>query len=127
MDAASIQALVTHVLSDRKAVNVTSLDIAKKSDFADVMIVASGTSNRHVSSLAQHVVSSLKSAGLEPSVEGLSVSDWVLVDAGDVIIHLFQPEARDYYRIEKMWAVPSAESLAEALPQASQNNDLERA
>ena len=113
MDSPSILSLITSVLDDRKACDVTSLDIAQKSDFADVMVIASGTSNRHVASLAQHVISGLKSIGMEPRVEGLEVGEWVLVDAGNIIIHLFQSEARDYYRLEKMWAVPSVSTSIE--------------
>lgn len=70
------------------------------------MVIASGTSARHVASLADHVVQALKAAGF-PSVpvEGLEACDWVLVDAGDVIVHLFRPEARTHYNLEKMWSV----------------------
>lgn len=71
------------------------------------MVVASGSSRRHVVALAQYVVEALKSAGKMPMVEGVENGDWVLVDAGDVIIHLFHPETRDYYKIEKMWTVPN--------------------
>lgn len=95
------------VLEARKADHIVSIDVREKSDFADIMIVASGTSSRHVASLAQYVVTELKSIGLFPSVEGLESPDWVLVDAGDVIIHLFHPQTRDYYKLEKMWGVPS--------------------
>ena len=107
VDTASIVALVNSTLGDRKAADINTLDIAQKSDFADHMVIASGTSSRHVASLAQHIVSDLKSIGLEPRVEGLETCEWVLVDAGNVVIHLFHPDARDYYRLEKMWAVPS--------------------
>jgi ribosome-associated protein len=70
------------------------------------MIIASGTSSRHVSSLASRVVETLKSAGFgHVAVEGQETSDWVLVDAGDIIVHLFRPEARRYYNLEKMWSV----------------------
>lgn len=110
-DVQSIVSLVSAVLDDRKAVDITAMDIHKKSDFADYMIVASGTSNRHVASLAQHVVASLKAAGLTPNTEGMTSCDWVLVDAGNVIIHLFHPEARAYYRIEKMWGVPAMDEI----------------
>ena len=70
------------------------------------MIIASGTSQRHVAALADHLSDKLKSIGLPPlSVEGTEYSDWVLVDAGDVIVHLFKPEARAHYNLEKMWSV----------------------
>lgn len=77
-----------------------------------MMVIASGTSNRHVASLAQHVMTSLKAIGIEPRAEGLSTCDWVLVDAGDVVVHIFQEEARAYYRLEKMWGVPAMNELA---------------
>lgn len=77
-----------------------------KSDFADRMIVASGTSARHVSSLADRVVDALKKAGYSHiPVEGKETCEWVLVDAGNVVVHLFKPEARAYYHLEKMWSV----------------------
>ena len=70
------------------------------------MIIASGTSQRHVGSLAMHVVEALKAAGYDRiSVEGMEVCDWVLVDAGDVVVHIFRPEIRGYYNLEKMWSV----------------------
>lgn len=70
------------------------------------MVIASGTSARHVGALAGHVVKALKEAGMEPlSVEGQEACDWVLVDAGDVVVHIFRPEARSYYNLEKMWSV----------------------
>lgn len=70
------------------------------------MVIASGTSSRHVGALADHVVGMLKDAGMEHiSVEGQEVCDWVLVDAGDVVVHIFRPEARIYYNLEKMWSV----------------------
>ena len=77
-----------------------------KSDFADRMIIASGTSARHVSALAEYVVIELKKAGFDSvPVEGKESAEWVLVDAGNIIIHLFKPEARSYYNLEKMWSV----------------------
>ena len=105
----SIHALVTSVLQDRKADDLITITIDQKSDIADIMMVASGTSNRHVISLAQHVIESLKSIGLVPMVEGLETGDWVLVDAGNLIIHLFHPDTRAYYKLEKMWGVPNVE------------------
>jgi ribosome-associated protein len=77
------------------------------------MIIASGTSSRHVSSLASRVVDALKAVGLNPiPVEGEDTCDWVLVDAGDVVVHIFRPEARQYYNLEKMWSVPGAQAEA---------------
>ena len=79
-----------------------------KSSFADSMIVASGRSARHVSALADHVADALKKDGYpHPSSEGRELGDWVLIDAGDVIVHLFRPEIRQLYNIEKMWSMPA--------------------
>lgn len=83
-----------------------SVELAGKADFADSMLIASGTSGRHVSALAGHVTDALKTLGFKNvSVEGLDTGDWVLVDAGDVVVHLFRPEVRKYYNLEKMWSV----------------------
>lgn len=82
------------------------MNLEGKSDFADRMIVASGTSQRHVASLADCVVDALKKAGYNHvSVEGEDACEWVLVDAGNIVVHLFRPEARNYYNLEKMWSV----------------------
>lgn len=80
------------------------IDLAGKTDIADHMLIASGRSARHVSAIADHLVEKLKDAGHgRPRVEGAAAADWVLVDAGDVIVHLFRPEVRDFYNLEKMW------------------------
>jgi len=85
---------------------VVSINVEGKSDFADRMIIASGTSARHVSSLAEYVVQSLKQSGYDNvPVEGKETAEWVLVDAGNIIVHIFKPEARGYYNLEKMWSV----------------------
>ncbi|MGE0741659.1 MAG: ribosome silencing factor [Hyphomonadaceae bacterium] len=99
----------THVvlasLEDDKAEEIVSIDIRGKSSFADMLIVASGRSARHVGALADHVMRKLKDAGVKDvRVEGLPQGDWVLVDAGDVVVHLFRPEVRSFYNIEKIWA-----------------------
>jgi len=87
---------------------VVSIDLADKSSVADRMIVASGRSHRHVGALADHVLRALKDAGFgRARVEGMPHNDWVLIDAGDVIVHLFRPEVRQFYNIEKIWAVDS--------------------
>lgn len=85
---------------------MTSINVEGKSDFADRMVIASGTSARHVSALADRVTDALKKAGLgHIPVEGKETCEWVLVDAGPVVVHLFKPEARAYYNLEKMWSV----------------------
>ncbi|MEX0405854.1 ribosome silencing factor [Aquibium sp. LZ166] len=97
-------------LEDSKAENVVPIDIQRKSSIADYMVVASGRSNRHVSAVADHLIKALKEAGLGTArVEGLASADWVLIDAGDVIVHVFRPEVREFYSIEKMWQAPDLE------------------
>ena len=98
--------LVQSSLEDNKAENLTVIDLAGKTSMADHMIVASGTSQRHVGSMADHLSRQLRESGFgRPKVEGLPQADWVLVDAGDIIIHLFRPEVREFYNLEKMWTV----------------------
>ena len=101
-------------LDDAKAEGTIAIDIRSKSTLGDYMVVASGRSHRHVGAIADRVVSSLKEARLGPvRVEGLPHCDWVLIDAGDLIVHIFRPEVRDFYNIEKMWmADPYSERRA---------------
>ena len=101
--------IVLQSLEDAKAEQTVSVDIAGKSSIADHMVVTSGRSNRHVGAVADQVMKALHENGLKnPRVEGLPLCDWVLVDAGDVIVHIFRPEVREFYNIEKMWAVDFA-------------------
>lgn len=96
------------VLDERKAFDIEVIDLAGKSSIADCMIIASGTSPRHVSTLADYVTEALKEAGVQHvSSEGKGESDWVLVDGMDVIVHIFRPEVRSFYNLEKMWQVPA--------------------
>ena len=82
------------------------IDLKGKSSFADSLIVASGRSHRHVGAIADHLLRALKDAGYgKAKVEGLPACDWVLIDAGDVVVHLFRPEVRSFYNIEKIWSV----------------------
>ena len=93
-------------LDDDKAQDVVFIDLKGKSPVADAMIVASGRSHRHVGAMADHLLRALKDAGYgRCRVEGLPACDWVLIDTGDVIVHLFRPEVRAFYNIEKIWAV----------------------
>lgn len=88
-----------------KAEDVVTIDLAGKSSIADAMVVASGRSQRHVGAVAEQVVKDLEKTGVpRVRVEGLRQSDWVLIDAGDVIVHVFRPEVRTFYNLEKMWA-----------------------
>lgn len=111
-DADSSRALdiVLASLDDSKAEDIVSIDIRSKSSLGDHMVVASGRSHRHVAAAADHLIKALKDAGLGlPRVEGLASADWVLVDAGDIIVHVFRPEVREFYNIEKMWQAPDLE------------------
>ncbi len=97
-------------LDDSKAEDIVSIDIQGKSSLGDYMVVASGRSHRHVSAVADHLIKALKDAGLGfPRVEGLGNADWVLIDSGDIIVHVFRPEVREFYNIEKMWQAPDLE------------------
>jgi ribosome-associated protein len=88
-----------------KAEDSVTIDLTGKSSIADFMVVASGRSNRHVASVAENVIKDLEQAHVSRvRVEGLRQGDWVLIDAGDVIVHVFRPEARAFYNLEKMWA-----------------------
>lgn len=94
-------------LEDSKAEDIISIDISRKSSLGDYMVIASGRSNRHVAAAADHLIQALKDAGFgQARVEGLPGADWVLVDAGDVIVHVFRPEIREFYNLEKMWQAP---------------------
>ena len=98
---------VTTSLEDSKAENITTIDIRKKSALGDYMLVASGRSHRHVAAICDHLMRALKDAGYgSVRVEGLQAADWVLIDTGDVIVHVFRPEVREFYGIEKMWSMP---------------------
>ena len=112
--SAELEALITTRLDDDKAQDVVVIDLKDKSSVADSLIVASGRSHRHVGALADHVLRALKDAGYgRCRVEGLPHCDWVLIDAGDVIVHLFRPEVRAFYNIEKIWSVePPARAAA---------------
>ena len=104
-----IEQAVLAKLDEDKAQDIVLIDLKGKSPMADTMIVASGRSHRHVGALADHLLRTLKENGMgRAKVEGLPHCDWVLIDAGDVIVHLFRPEVRLFYNIEKIWAVDSA-------------------
>ncbi|WP_395665595.1 ribosome silencing factor [Methylocella sp.] len=92
-------------LDDGKAEDVVSIDLHGKTSLADVMVIATGRSNMHVGALADRVVKAFKEAGVTPRVEGLPAADWVLIDGGDVIMHIFRPEVRQFYNLEKLWGV----------------------
>ena len=93
-------------LGDDKAQDVLSIDLVGKTSIADRMIIASGSSARMVTAMAQHLITKLKELGLKPKSEGERHGDWILIDVGDVIIHLFRPEVRTFYDIERIWIAP---------------------
>ncbi|WP_371395547.1 ribosome silencing factor [Fretibacter rubidus] len=108
---------VVEILDENSAQDILDIDISEKSSVADVMIVASGRSNRHVGALADYVQRGLKELGMKDlGVEGLEASDWVLIDAGDVILHIFRPEVRAFYNLEKIWSLPLPESVRALAP-----------
>ena len=105
--------LVLLSLDDMKAEDTLTIDLREKSSLADTMVVTSGRSNRHVGSVADRVVEDLNKAGCKGlRVEGMPHCDWVLIDAGDVIVHVFRPEVRDFYNLEKMWMPGAARKRA---------------
>lgn len=95
--------IVLAQLDEMKAEDIVTIDLHGKSSIGDYMVVSSGRSNRHVGSIADHVIADLGRAGIKTRVEGMQNADWVLIDAGDVVIHVFRPEIRTFYGLEKMW------------------------
>lgn len=102
--AEQILDIITLALDDGKANDVVVMDLQGKTSIANYMVVASGTSQRHVAALAEQVQMKLKASGFKATVEGEDKADWVLIDAFDVIVHIFKPEVREFYSIEKMWS-----------------------
>jgi len=109
-DAEEILRLVLARLDDMKAEDTVTIDLTGKSSIADAMVVTSGRSNRHVGSVADRVLEDLAEAGVPSRVEGMPHCDWVLIDAGDVIVHVFRPEVRTFYNLEKMWGPVRSQS-----------------
>ena len=105
MEVKKIKKLIENTLNKNKANNIITIDLKQKSYIADYMIVASGTSSRHLQSLSENIILELKKYGLNNCrIEGYESNDWKLVDAIDVIVHLFHPEKRAFYDLEKMWS-----------------------
>ena len=91
-------------LDDMKAEDTLTIDLRGKSAFSDYMVITSGRANRHVGAIAENIAKGLKEAGIKNAhVEGLSACDWVLIDSGDVIVHIFRPEVREFYNLERLW------------------------
>lgn len=112
-------ALASEALDDLKAQNPLVLDVRDKTAVTDYMLICSGTSQRHVKSLAENLVKTVKDAGYPPpGVEGLSEGEWVLVDLGEVVVHVMQAQARAFYQLEKLWSVGPDEAADDAVHEA---------
>jgi ribosome-associated protein len=113
--SAALHKLVLKSLDDDQAVETVSIPLAGKSTIADHMVIASGRSTRQVASMAAKLADKIKQeTGRTPRIEGMPAADWVLIDAGDVIVHLFRPEVRSFYNLERMWAFGEAPAAAAA-------------
>jgi ribosome-associated protein len=116
-----VYSLTITSLEDAKAEQIQPINISEKSSIGDYMIIASGRSHRHVGAIASQLLRDLKEAGVKtPRIEGQQNGDWVLIDIGDIIVHLFRPEVRDFYNLEKMWMLPIASPTA--APESSKPN-----
>lgn len=132
LGAQEILDIVLHRLDEDQAQNVVPIDLSGKSDVADAMVIASGRSQRHVGAMADKIARELKEHGVKQvAIEGLPACDWVLIDAGDIVVHLFRPEVRDFYNLERIWAPELHEEKAagdfapatDAFELASQDED----
>ena len=114
MEVSEIKTSIEKILDDNKASNIISINLKNKSYIADYMIIASGTSSRHLQALSEILVMELKKLGLEScKIEGKDSKDWKLVDTQDVIVHIFHPEKREFYDLERMWSeeIPKEKSM----------------
>ena len=112
-DADKTLKLILSRLDDMKAEETVTIDLRGKSAFSDYMVVTTGRVNRHVGAIAENVAKGLKESGItKPHVEGLSNCDWVLIDSGDVIVHIFRPEVREFYNLERLWTQGPATAKA---------------
>lgn len=116
LGSAELHSLILESLEDDVALDIVSIPLAGKSSEADMMVVASGRSSRHVTAIAEKLMDRLKQdAGVIARIEGKDSADWLLIDTGDVIVHIFRPEVRDFYQLEKMWqTAPDEVARAEA-------------
>ena len=114
MKTENLLAIATEALDDLKGVEPTVLDVRGKCSVTDYLLVVSGTSNRHVKALADEVVRKAKQAGMQPvGVEGEDIAEWILVDLGDVVVHVMMPKTRDFYQLEKFWSAHYSEQACE--------------
>jgi len=105
MDTDELCKLVIDALEDKKGKDITVLDVYDKTSVTDIMLIVSGTSSRHVKSLANSVIERAKNKGEPPlGVEGERQAEWILVDLGDVVVHVMQPQVREFYQLEKLWS-----------------------
>jgi ribosome-associated protein len=112
-------AIVSGSLEGDKAEDIVVIELAGKSSLADYMVIATGASRRQVGTMAEHLREKMKGAGLKGvSIEGKENCDWVLIDAGDIVVHLFRPEVRAFYALERMWGQPQAVTASESGAQA---------
>ncbi|MBS3962959.1 MAG: ribosome silencing factor [Methylomonas sp.] len=112
MQAEQLLNLVETVLNDHKAQRVTVLDVRGKTSVTDYMVIATATSSRHASALSGHLAGKIKENGLLPlGVEGATGSDWVLIDLGDVVVHLMTVQSREFYQLEKLWSVSGEKQM----------------
>ena len=111
-----LQAVIVTSLEDDKAEEVIAIDLAGRASFADRMVIATGLADRQITAMATHLEQKLNESGIKRvRIEGAGGSDWVLIDAGDIVIHLFKPEARQLYALEKMWGAEFDEPAAQSV------------
>ena len=114
MQVDELLALVTNELDERKAENITTIDVIGKTSFTDYMVIATGTSSRHIKALCNYVSVALKEKGMVPrGIEGAQGSEWVLMDLGDVILHVMTAQTREFYQLEKLWSIENTEDIDE--------------
>jgi ribosome-associated protein len=107
MESTQLKELVLTALEDLKGIQINSLDVRELTDVMDYLVIASGSSNRHVKSLADNVSVEAKKQGVRPlGIEGMNCAEWVLVDFGDVVVHVMLPATRDFYDLERLWSAP---------------------
>ena len=110
MEAEALKKVVIDALDDLKAVNTVTIDVSSLTDVMDLMIISSGTSSRHVKSLASNVGVEAKKVDMHPiGVEGGDSGEWILVDFGDIVVHIMQPATRDFYDLERLWTTPETD------------------